>query len=201
MTQSTYLASVLSMLGEPTASHEDPAAWEALEDQLGTRLPEDYKTIIDTYGPVRINGHLTLHHPATQRWNLGRWIRETAEAWSEVPWDEVDLEADPRPSLGIPDMRFGAADGLIPAVSSDRDEAVFLAQGAEQQGWRVFVSRDDEFFEYPMNFAEWLYRYLIGEDMAGPNSSVFYPGPVRFESLPMNAHGRTSEWHGPDRGM
>ncbi|MFE0791116.1 hypothetical protein [Streptomyces mutabilis] len=26
-----------------------------------------------------------------------------------------------------------------------------------------------------MNFAEWLYRYLSGEDMAGPNTSAFSP--------------------------
>ncbi|MFE9964933.1 hypothetical protein [Streptomyces sp. NPDC005525] len=26
-----------------------------------------------------------------------------------------------------------------------------------------------------MSFAEWLYRYLIGEDVARPNSFAFYP--------------------------
>lgn len=30
-----------------------------------------------------------------------------------------------------------------------------------------------------MSFAEWLCRYLTGQDMAGPNRSAFYPGPVQ----------------------
>ncbi|HET6353473.1 hypothetical protein [Streptomyces sp.] len=52
-----------------------------------------------------------------------------------------------------------------------------------------------------MSFAEWLYRYLIGEDMAGPNSSAFYPGPVQLRRLPMTADERSEPWSGPDRGM
>ncbi|MGF0175933.1 hypothetical protein ACQF36_37355 [Streptomyces sp. Marseille-Q5077] len=51
-----------------------------------------------------------------------------------------------------------------------------------------------------MSFAEWLYRYLIGEDMAGPNSSAFYPGPVKLEHLP-TSHEHPEPWCGPDRGM
>ncbi len=35
-----------------------------------------------------------------------------------------------------------------------------------------------------MTFAEWLYRYLFGEEMAGWDSAAFYPGPVRLEFPP-----------------
>ncbi|MDQ0390088.1 hypothetical protein J2S54_006908 [Streptomyces sp. DSM 42143] len=52
-----------------------------------------------------------------------------------------------------------------------------------------------------MNFAEWLYRYLSGEDMAGPNTSAFYPGPVQLRRLPMTADERPEPWSGPERGM
>ncbi|MFI8823957.1 hypothetical protein [Streptomyces sp. NPDC053431] len=41
----------------------------------------------------------------------------------------------------------------------------------------------------------------IGEEIAGPNSSAFYPGPVRLERLPMTPEDRTDAWFGPDRGM
>ncbi|GAU69155.1 putative hypothetical protein [Streptomyces sp. NBRC 110611] len=201
MTESQYLESVFAMLGQPESRHADPAAWETLECELGVELPVDYKAIIDGYGPVKLNGHLNLDHPAAERWNLRQAMQRDALVWSEVPWEEIELDTDPRPSLGISDMKFGTPDGLIYAVGTNRDEAIFLGKGTGPQGWRVFVARDDDFFEYPMPFAEWLYRYLVGEDMAGPNSSAFVPGPVMFESLPMSANETVTAWYGPDRGM
>ncbi|MER6481787.1 hypothetical protein [Streptomyces filamentosus] len=44
-----------------------------------------------------------------------------------------------------------------------------------------------------MTFAEWLYRYLTGEEMAGWDSATSYPGPVRLEYLPTGPGERTRE--------
>ncbi|MFG2439028.1 hypothetical protein [Streptomyces sp. NPDC048508] len=63
------------------------------------------------------------------------------------------------------------------------------------------MSYHETWAEHHMSFTEWLYRYLIGEDMSGPSSSAFYPGPVKLERLPMSAGERTEPWYGPDRGM
>ncbi|EPD68706.1 hypothetical protein HMPREF1211_00222 [Streptomyces sp. HGB0020] len=54
---------------------------------------------------------------------------------------------------------------------------------------------------HPMAFAEWLYRYLIGEEMAGWDSAVFYPGPVRMEYPPAGPGESARETYGPDRGV
>ncbi|PHQ53563.1 hypothetical protein BLA24_00495 [Streptomyces cinnamoneus] len=189
------------MLGEATGHGANPGAWESIENSLGFGLPADYKQVLEAYGPVKLNGHLYVNHPATVRWNLGKWIRETVVAWGEVPWDD-DIDGDPRPALGISEMKFGTSDGLTPIAGTDRGELIFLARGASGQEWRIFVGDGDgEFFEYSICFSEWLYRYLVGEDMAGPNSSAFYPGPVKFEGRPMSYGEETAVWYGPDRGM
>ncbi|MFD0227564.1 hypothetical protein ACWGPD_04340 [Streptomyces hirsutus] len=57
------------------------------------------------------------------------------------------------------------------------------------------------YYEYRMSFSEWLYRYLVGEDMFGQGSGVFHPGPIVFESMPMSETDTTVSWEGPDRGM
>ncbi|MFD7104405.1 SMI1/KNR4 family protein [Streptomyces kasugaensis] len=202
MTEEQYLEALFTMLGKPACRYANPEAWAALEGDLGVALPTDYKRIIDGYGPVKLNGHLYLKHPATKDWNLAEEMRSTAHVWSEVSWDGVDLEFDPRSSLGIPEIRFGTPDGLIYAVSTNGGgEAVFLGKGVTGRGWRIFVYLDGEFYEYDMSFSEWLYRYLIGENMTGPYSSRFIPGPVKFESLPMSAGDTPVTWYGPDRGM
>ncbi|WP_324788811.1 SMI1/KNR4 family protein [Streptomyces sp. H51] len=196
-----WLERVLDMLGEPLSRYRDPAAWRELESSLGLSLPADYREIIDGYAPVQINGHLYLGHPATERWNLGEWIRSTADAWSQIDWDWAEPEGDPRASLGIEELVFGTADGLIPIGSTDRGETIFLAPRADNGNGVLFVENEGEFFEYTMTFSEWLYRWLIGEDVAGPNSSAFYPGPMALRDLPMTPDERPETRYGPPRGM
>lgn len=202
MAERGYLQQVLEMLGKPTARSQDPAAWGALEVDLDASLPGDFKTIVDSYAPVQVNGHLYLSHPATKRWNLGEWISSTAKTWSEVEWGEGEPDGDPRISLGVGELTFGTATGLIPLTSTDRGETVFYApRGAGGTGSLFVEDGEGEFFEYNMGFAEWLYRYLIGEDMAGPGTSAFYPGPVALRDLPMTAEEQPPTRYGPPRSM
>ncbi|MEU4266809.1 SMI1/KNR4 family protein [Streptomyces sp. NPDC026092] len=201
MVTDTFLARVIAMLGDPPAHHADPAAWAALETDLGFSLPEDFKTLVDGYAPVKVNGHLYLDHPATDRWNLGTFIRETSEAWNQIPWDD-DIEGDPRAALGLADLEFGTERGLTPIASADSGQTVFFARSPEDGRTLLFVEDGDgEFSMYSMSLSEWLYRYLVGEDMAGPNSSYFYPGPVVLESRPMEPDEEIVRRHGPERGM
>lgn len=194
-----YLLAVMAMLGPAQNRFADPVAWDRLHADLGIPLPSDYRALVDAYAPVQLNGHLYLLHPATERWNLGQEIRSDVRAWSEVSWDELDLDADEDPRQLIDELSFGTPDGLWPVASTDRGETVFLASATQVP--KFLVKYDETWTEYRMSFAEWLYRYLIGEDMAGPNSAAFYPGPVQMQLLPMSADERPALSYGPDRGM
>ncbi|MFI2205979.1 SMI1/KNR4 family protein [Streptomyces sp. NPDC020192] len=197
-----HLRRVLEMLGEPTWRHRDPEAWLGLESELGVSLPADYKEIVDAYAPVQLNGHLSLHHPATERWNLGEWIRSTSEAWSEIEFEEGEPEGDPRASLGVRELVFGTPDGLIPIAGTDRGETVFYAPRGARGRASLFVENGEgEFFEYSMGFAEWMWRWLVGEEVTGPGGSAFYPGPVALRNLPMTPQERPETRYGPPRGM
>ncbi|WP_393096726.1 SMI1/KNR4 family protein [Streptomyces sp. LN325] len=197
-----YLSRVVGMLGEPQGRYRDLVSWRELEDGLGVGLPADYKAIVDGYAPLLINEHLYLFHPATERWNLGDWVRSTTEAWSEIDWDWAEPDGDPRASLGGEGLVFGTADGLIPIATTDRGETIFYAPRGGHGRGALFVECEGEFFEYSMTFSEWLYRWLVGDDVAGPESSAFYPGPVALQGLPMSSEDRHPErWYGPPRGM
>ncbi|MEV7284766.1 SMI1/KNR4 family protein [Streptomyces sp. NPDC093252] len=195
-----YTDAVLEMLGEPTSPAPVTGSWDDLERELGVRLPEDYKRILDAYAPVQLNGHVYLDHPHTSRWNLGRWMRETVEAFSRTGLSEADCPAMPGGPV------FGGPTGLIPLLSTDRGEYLFglpgSAAGASGK-WLLLSCDGDEqgFHEYRMPFSEWLYRHVIGEDMFGPGSAVFYPGPIVFESMPMTEEDPCVSWQGPERGM
>ncbi|MER5482088.1 hypothetical protein ABT024_02565 [Streptomyces sp. NPDC002812] len=49
---------------------------------------------------------------------------------------------------------------------------------------------------HAMDFAEWLYRYLTGEEMAGWASAALHPGPVLLEYLPTGPDERTHKAYG-----
>ncbi|MFD9326657.1 SMI1/KNR4 family protein [Streptomyces sp. NPDC060065] len=192
-----FTDSVTEMLGSARNVPAAAGAWDALERDLGFRLPADYKKIIDCYAPVQLNGHLFLNHPATSRWNLGAWMRRTVENFAGSDLADAECPGFPEGPL------FGGSAGLIPLVGSDRGEYVFGVAGGTVEEWQILACDGDEqdFHEYRMAFSEWLYRYLAGEDMFGPGSAVFYPGPVVFESMPMTESERSRTWHGPERGM
>lgn len=201
-----YLRAVFDMLGPGENRYDDPAAWLRLEQDLGRGLPTDYKAIVDAYAPVQLNGHLYLaSHPASAWRSLGEAIRSDCESWDEWrAWESEDLEpaADPRLICNRPQIAFGTADGLIPLAGTDQGAALFLAP--EVHGYpdgMVVQGSEGDWAGHPMSFAEWLYRYLMGEEMAGWGSAAFYPGPVRLEYLPAGPDERTREVYGPERGM
>ncbi|MGW5276881.1 hypothetical protein ACWEQP_30895 [Streptomyces sp. NPDC004044] len=101
-----YLQVVINMIGTPENRYADPAAWRRLEGELGLKLSADYKSITDAYAPIQLNGHLYLSHPATHSWNLGQWIQDTIRAFSDVAWDELDLDPDedPRELFGLEEL-------------------------------------------------------------------------------------------------
>ncbi len=196
-----YLTAAVAMLGPAQNHYAEPASWDRLHAELEFRLPSDYQLLVDAYAPIQLNGHLYLHHPATERWNLGQWIRETARAWSEVPWEDLDPDEDPRLLCELAELSFGTRDGLWPIASTDRGETLFLVEADSNAPWLLIDDGEGGWARYDMSFAEWLYRYLTGEDMAGPNSSAFYPGPVQLRRLPMTPEERPEPWFGPVRGM
>ncbi|WP_329130303.1 SMI1/KNR4 family protein [Streptomyces sp. NBC_01476] len=195
---SNYLILIAGVLGEGSYRFADEGAWRDLEESLGFALPSDYKQIVDAYGPICINDDFYLSHPATQVWNLGEEIRNSAGSWSAVVWDEdSDLEFDPREALGIPEMRFATADGLTPVAGTSQSQTVFLAPGVAPQKWRIIVHNRGDFEEYRMGFAEWFYLYLSGADAFGPLSAEEPVVPAELRLLPGRAGDAIETVYGP----
>ncbi|GAA3018067.1 hypothetical protein GCM10020229_31680 [Kitasatospora albolonga] len=100
------------------------------------------------------------------------------------------------------DVYPAGAMSLVPITSTDRGEYVFLAPLPDRTGQRICAAEHDgSWYEYRMSFSEWLHRYLVGEDMVGPNSAVFHPGPGLLEPLPMSPDDRPAPRYGPERGI
>ncbi|GAA2753025.1 SMI1/KNR4 family protein [Kitasatospora cinereorecta] len=189
-----YLGAVLDMIGPGRPDRPEQCDWAEVEDLLGVELPADFKQIAETYAPVTLNHHLTLTRPGTQFFNLAERLPLQIKGLEESDWDGAGVTfRGARPT-------FGGPDGLIPVASTDRREGAFLVRAANGERWHMAgMVLDGEFVEYEMGFSEWLYRYLVGEDMFGPRSGVFYRGPLMIEDLPKAPGEGTTKRRGPAR--
>lgn len=188
-----HLAAVLAMMGEPRRTHDHSAgAWQHLEASCDVAVPDDYKSIVEAYAPVEVNWHLHLLHPSE---DLGMWIGRTIEAFRDTVWgDDVAC-----PGFEETGPQFGGRTGLVPLAGTDRGDYVFAARDGDV--WRILTcdGNEQDFYEYRMGFAEWLHGWLTGGDMVGPDSSVFYPGPLRLERFTRTAGEPSLVWEGPPR--
>ncbi|MGW1871417.1 SMI1/KNR4 family protein [Streptomyces mauvecolor] len=175
-----YLQAVFDMLGPAINRDNEPADWLHLEQEIGSPLPTDFKEFVARYAPAELNDRLYIHHPGSDAWNLLRWMRETVEAFDACEWEEVTAA-----SLNPGHLVFGKG-GLIPLASTNGGEYLFLLpRPGNTPLLVVHVGDDDDFYEYDMSFAEWLYRYLSDEDMTGPNSSIGWNGPAQVSKPPV----------------
>ncbi|MFJ5880410.1 hypothetical protein [Kitasatospora cineracea] len=189
-----YLRAVLDMIGPGRPDRPESVEWDGVEGLLGIELPADFKEIAETYAPVMLNHHLILTRPGSQFFNLAEQMAPQLKGLEESDWDGAGVTfRGARPTFGTPD-------GLIPVARTDRREGAFLVRSADGKDWHMAsIVLDGEFVEYGMGFSEWLYRYLVGEDMFGPRTGVFYPGPLLIEDLPKAPGEGVTKRRGPAR--
>lgn len=118
-----------------------------------------------------------------------RWVHETVSM--------TGYTARLLTVLGEPPARYRDA---VAWSRLERDLGVAL-KGGQGAGTLFVENGEGEFFEYSMGFAEWLWRWLIGEEVTGPGGAAYYPGPVALRDLPMTPEERPEVRYGPSRGV
>ncbi|MEU8779154.1 SMI1/KNR4 family protein [Streptomyces sp. NPDC048606] len=148
---------VISLLGEPrfggfSDAPSDPA-WDRLEGELGTVLPEEYKSFVSAYGPCVLHGTFYVSHPRGAALNLPGFIsrvsREARDSQGYHP-EEFPYAVAPEPG------------GLVPVIATFDSDLVFLrppGDGADE--WTVMIRWDTFRWEWHRTgFVAFLERVL-----------------------------------------
>jgi hypothetical protein len=136
----------------PSATIGVPVDWPAVERDLATPLPTDYKHLVDTYGLGCFDDFLWLLHPAASNpyLNLERQvvIRREALRQGRLPAEEL------------------APEDVIPWAFTDNGDVCYcnVSVSSDPAKWTVVVneSRGPAWDEFLGSTADWLVAVLSG---------------------------------------
>ena len=125
------LKAVLQPPAKPADTSGDET-WEEVEKELGTRLPEDYKSFVDSFGTGSINHYIVVFNPfsSNQFVNLIKRCRDDSEGLGRL--------RDEFPQQYLHDL-FPSSGGLLPFASTDNGEVLYWKTDGPPDQWTVVV--------------------------------------------------------------
>ncbi|MGH3118185.1 MAG: Lsr2 family DNA-binding protein [Streptomyces sp.] len=132
--------------------------WDTVERILGTRLPEDYKQLVEAYGPGQFNSFLSIYQPR-----------------SYAPTDFLDIEGE-TPSIraalersrdwtGEP-MPY-PVEALQPAGGTGNGDYLFWVtnQATDPESWAVAIKEPNgtRWFTFTGTITAFLTRFVAGD--------------------------------------
>ncbi|MEV6310056.1 SMI1/KNR4 family protein [Streptomyces sp. NPDC051840] len=130
------LARITGRVTPPSVPVDGRGDWSASEKALGTRLPEDYKRLVETYGRGDFWGALCLRTPFGQ----GNPVRLAADLLDDYGPLRDDFPED------YPYPLFPEPGGLLAwAVTESAAHVCWLTEGPPETWPVVIWSRDDDY--------------------------------------------------------
>ncbi|GAA0568009.1 hypothetical protein GCM10010172_60270 [Paractinoplanes ferrugineus] len=159
-----YADRLANLLG--VADDAASCSWEAVEEEIGSPLPGDYKELIDHTGSAVFDDRLSVFAPSSsEETDLASLIKERDWAW-EYLREDVDL----------PERFFTEDRRLIAFAAIDACYFYWDARdGSAPEDWGVVIVDGDlqNWFELPLSATECLYKILVGEIELPPFEGFF----------------------------
>ncbi|MFD9302156.1 SMI1/KNR4 family protein [Streptomyces sp. NPDC060048] len=161
-TSATDCDRLVQLVAPPAAPVDAHGDWALVETVIGTRLPDDYKRLVETYGWGEFCDFLYLRTPfGTSKHNGIEW--QSAHS-TESP--EQDRERYPYPLHPAP----GAL--LIWGTTMDADRMCWLTDGAPEK-WPVVVWSSEGWYEtHAVGAAEFIESWACGHAGSGVLSDM-----------------------------
>jgi hypothetical protein len=149
-----------ALVPPPPAPQETGTAqeWPAIEQQLGTALPDDYKALIQSYGSGGFNEFIYVHNPfaANPYRNLLALKETILDAYRTSQQNFPDE---------YPEPAFPQPGGVLPWARSDNGDEFFWRTEGDPNQWTVLVlkARNANQYRYALSTTDFLVQLLSNQ--------------------------------------
>jgi hypothetical protein len=147
---------LMEMMPPPPAPVEAPGiSWLAIEENVATELPQDYKSFIETYGSGCVAAFLYIFNPVSSREPINLLKQIPRQLWALKVLAEEFGERLPYPL-------FPALGGLLPFGITDNGDVLHWLTSGTPKDWQVVVneSRAPRYELYSLDMTTFLVRLL-----------------------------------------
>ncbi|MFD7026430.1 histone-like nucleoid-structuring protein Lsr2 [Streptomyces sp. NPDC059917] len=210
----TALAALTSLCPPPESVLPVPD-WNAIERKLGTGLPQDYKDLVDRYGPGQFCGFISLYQPH----GAGQWADLTGPMPARLRERIEEVRGSARTPWPLPH----APQHLFAMGSTANGDYLFWVTQPDgvPDAWAVAVNEAlrAPWFTYPGTLTEFLLAVLTGTTQvpifptdllaggpeftpatARPAPTTRPPSRDPVDSSTVRAWARANGYDVPDRG-
>lgn len=175
-----YLEKIMKLISPPASPCKpgDGEGWGVLENQLGTKLPWDYKQFITNYGTGSIDEFLWFLTPFVKD-EYGNFLVR-----SKVLLDAYLVTKEKFPEDFKHEV-FPTQGGLLPWGYTIDGDVLYWNTTGQPDKWSVVIydSRAPEYVEYSYNISKFLYEILQGRIICHIFPEGFPSGDSEFISV------------------
>jgi len=152
------LERLVQLMPPPPDPIDSIGDWHAVESQINTRLPDDYKSFIELYGTGRIAGLLWPLNPFSSNKFLNLLHQCSLILDTERSLRDEFPKYHPWPL-------FPESDGLFPWCTTDNGDYILWRTKGDPNNWTTFIYeiRGTTRQDCPYGVSSFLYRWLIGD--------------------------------------
>jgi hypothetical protein len=153
--ESDALSRLVQLIPPPAIQAINPRDWVVAEITLGTTLPADYKSFLDTYGPGELAGFICVWDPFLDLVGWRKSIHAYLDADREARDNCLDQFAGPI---------FPEPCGRLPWGSTGNGDLLWWDTTGSPADWTVVVweSRGPDHQAFPFSMSEFLFAWVSG---------------------------------------
>lgn len=151
------ISSLKSKMTPPDNPNESHGDWVAIENEIGTSIPIEYKEFINTYGSGKILDFLIILNPFSKREtiNLISGMATQKEVIEELTNDYGE---------DFPYSIYPETDGLLPFAITDNGDVIYWLTNGSPDDWNIIIneSRGPDFERIQLSTLDFIEKFVSG---------------------------------------
>ncbi|ONI82864.1 hypothetical protein ALI144C_17515 [Actinosynnema sp. ALI-1.44] len=154
----SYVDEICLLVGWRAGDFEPEVAWEAVERELGLRLPADYKELLTRFPAGGFRGSIGVDNPAQSREGLAKSKRDNLELM------EIFADEDTGYLEGTAYRLFPEPGGLYP-WGADGAGGTFwwVTDSPDPDAWSIAYNDYDNWREHPGPMTKVIHELLVSD--------------------------------------